>query len=405
MRFRRLIHPPRLWPGDGSNAGRRATWLELFFDLMFVAAVAQVGTPFHTDYSLPQLLRYAFLFLLIWWAWLGHTLYSTRFDTDDLIQRLFTLLQMFAVAVMAANAKDSLSTRSAAGFGAAYAAMRLVLVFQYLRARKIDRSQRLTTLYAIGFGIAAVLWIAAAFLDAPLRFWVWGAALAIDIGTPVFTTGHFEELPPDPEHLPERFGLFTIILLGESLVAVMRGIEGQEEWSGHASASAFLGMALIFAFWWWYYDGADAVRERHVRDRRQVHLLQVWSYAHLPMYLGIATVGIGIEHVIGLPRGMNLSPAESWILCGSTAVVMAGLTAIMTTSERAQHHPRLVAHLAQHYGLSAAAGVLGFFGPLLPPFAVVAILAGIAIVQVGLCMEESRHKEHPGVAAGDSPAA
>ena len=99
-------------------AGRRATWLELFFDLIFVAAVAQVGSPLHTSYSFVALARYAFLFFLIWWAWLGHTLYSTRFDTDDPVQRALTLVQMFTVAVMAANAGEALDSRSAAGFGA-----------------------------------------------------------------------------------------------------------------------------------------------------------------------------------------------------------------------------------------------------------------------------------------------
>ena len=99
-----------------SAAGRRATWLELFFDLIFVAAVAQVGGPLHTNYSFPALARYAFLFFLIWWAWLGHTLYSTRFDADDPVQRALTLVQMFTVAVMAANASEALGSRSAAGF-------------------------------------------------------------------------------------------------------------------------------------------------------------------------------------------------------------------------------------------------------------------------------------------------
>lgn len=105
MFIRQLIQPPRLWPAN-STILRRVTWLELFFDLIFVAAVAQVDAPLSTDYSLAGVFRFVAFFLLIWWAWTGHTLYSTRFDTDDLIQRLFTLVQMFAVAAMAANAKD-----------------------------------------------------------------------------------------------------------------------------------------------------------------------------------------------------------------------------------------------------------------------------------------------------------
>ena len=84
------VRPVRLWSADPSQS-RRASWLELFFDLIFVAAVAQVGVPLGEDYTLHGLVRYGLMFLLIWWAWLGHTMYSTRFDADDVVQRLLTL--------------------------------------------------------------------------------------------------------------------------------------------------------------------------------------------------------------------------------------------------------------------------------------------------------------------------
>src|ERR687891_616160 len=103
-----IVRPIRLRSAEGAEAGRKVSWLELFFDLAFVAAVAQVGTPLATEYTLAGLFRDGFLFILIWWAWSGHTAYSTRFDTDDLIQRVLTLLQIFLVAVMAVNAKDPL---------------------------------------------------------------------------------------------------------------------------------------------------------------------------------------------------------------------------------------------------------------------------------------------------------
>ena len=100
------VRSVRLWSADPSQP-RRASWLELFFDLIFVAAVAQVGVPLGEDYTLHGPVRYALMFLLIWWAWLGHTMYSTRFDADDVVQRLLTLLQIFAAAAMAANAKSA----------------------------------------------------------------------------------------------------------------------------------------------------------------------------------------------------------------------------------------------------------------------------------------------------------
>src|SRR6185503_12643518 len=113
MNLNSVVQAPRLWTAE-PGVHRRVTWMELFFDLIFVAAVAEVGAPLSTDYSWEGLLRYGFLFVLIWWAWSGHTLYSTRFDHDDLVQRGLILLQCFIAAVMAANAKEALDSRSSA---------------------------------------------------------------------------------------------------------------------------------------------------------------------------------------------------------------------------------------------------------------------------------------------------
>ena len=99
-----LVRAPQLRFIAGADPGRKVTWLELFFDLIFVAAIAQVGEPLREDYTLSGLIRYSTLFVLIWWAWIGNSVFATRFNSDDGLQRLLTLVQMFAVAAMAANA-------------------------------------------------------------------------------------------------------------------------------------------------------------------------------------------------------------------------------------------------------------------------------------------------------------
>src|SRR5262249_35715853 len=139
----RLIVPVRIRSTE--HSGRKVTWLELFFDLIFVAALAHGAGPPRHDYSFAELARFTPLFVLIWWAWIGHTFFSTRFDTDDGIQRGLTFLQLFAVAAMAANAKDALDSRSSAGFAAAYAVVRLVLVAQNAPARPVAEPRRLAS--------------------------------------------------------------------------------------------------------------------------------------------------------------------------------------------------------------------------------------------------------------------
>lgn len=327
-----LIRPVRLWPG--SYVFRRASWLELFFDLVFVAAVSQIGVPLGEDYTLRGVMRYAFMFLLIWWAWFGHTMYSTRFDADDVVHRLLTLVQIFAAAAMAANAKGDLASRDSAGFGAAYAVQRLVLVIQYLRARRERQTRALTTTHALGFGMAAVLWIAAAIVPPPARFALWGLAFAIDLATPWIAMKYTHTAPPHPEHLPERFGLFTIILLGESVAAVMRGMESQESWPVSAAISAFGTLALVFGVWWWYFEVAGGAAERHVKSRRDSRLLELWSHAHFPLYLSIAVLGVGLERIISFPTDTYLATDNAWILIGAALILMGSLTVIAATVPR-----------------------------------------------------------------------
>jgi low temperature requirement protein LtrA len=340
MTLRHLARPVRLRSAAGAESGRRVTWLELFFDLVFATAVSQVGAPLSEDYSVSSLGRFAFLFLLIWWAWLGHTVFCTRFDTDDAAQRGLTLLQMFAVAVMAVNAKDPLGSLSTAGFAAAYAAMRFILVVQYFRARQVGESRRLTTRFACGYGAAAVLWLGSAFLDAPARWAVWTTALAVDLGTAILAERESVSTPLDAAHLPERFGLFTIILLGESMIAVMQGMEQQDTWSAPAALAAFAGMCVAFFFWWWYFDGVGTpAGERRLRARQRFWLFHLWAYTHFPLYLGIAVTGVGFEHLIAA-GGVMAHRSEILLLTGAVGLTMAMLATLGVADVRHSRRER-----------------------------------------------------------------
>jgi len=325
-----LMAPLRLRSTGGGH--RKVTWLELFFDLIFVAAVSQVAEPLRGDYSMAGLVRFVPLFGLIWWAWAGHTSFSTRFDTDDTVQRLLTLLQMFAVAAMAANARDALDSRSSAGFAAAYAVVRFFLVAQYVRARSVPDAQSLAGHYLAGHGFAAVLWLLSAFVEAPERFAVWAVAFVIDLGTPWLAVRHNVKVPPDAAHLPERFGLFTLILLGETMVAVMQGMESQEDWTPAAATSAFLGMGVSFLIWWWYFDGVSGAAEQPVRTKRDAVRFHLWSYAHFPLYLGIVVVGVGIQRIVMAASRATLTADDAIILTCGAALLMFAMTVIEVAS-------------------------------------------------------------------------
>jgi low temperature requirement protein LtrA len=316
------------------TADKKVSWLELFFDLAFAGAVAEIGATLAHDSSLEGLLRFAFLFSLIGSAWVGATLFVSRFGSEDAVQRLLTLGQMFAVATMAVNAEGPLGGRDSAGFAAAYAGMRLLLAVQYWRTRRHPDMRRLVTAHATGIGAVALLWLASALAPAPLRFALWGVALALDIAIPMRLSRSGGRFPPHPEHLPERFGLFTIILLGESVIAVMAGMKEQEHWTAPAALSAAAGLGVAFAVWWCYFDTLKAAAPRHVRTWREARLLSRWGLAHYPLCLGIALSAVGVEHVIIHDGIAPLSGLQGWILGGGMALVLASLGMIRSTTHR-----------------------------------------------------------------------
>ena len=286
------------------------------------------------DYSFYGIARFTFLLALVFLAWFGYTAFSTQFAVDDVVERLLMVAQVFLVAVMAANATDALSSRDAAGFGAAYGGVRAILALQYARVIRLPDAGPLAKRRIAGLFLAAILWAVSALLPVPQRYAGWAVALLIDIGNSWPVSRNTTASPPGATHFPERFGLLTIILLGEFVASVMRGIEGQMGWSFLAASAAVLSMALGFAIWSCYSDGAKGWEPRHVQSRRDVVLLRTWIALHFPLFLGIGTLGVGVRRAIALPPGQHFSAQEQSIICAATACIILVIMGIAATSER-----------------------------------------------------------------------
>jgi len=304
---------------------RHATWLELFFDLVFASAVAEVGAGLGRAYDLAAMIALGLPFALIWWAWAGHTFFATRFDPDDGGQRLLTGGQVFLVAVMAANVEADLGGRDIAGFAAAYGVMRLLLATQYHRVPD-PGSRRLTRSYAAGTAIAAVLWLGSALLPPPLRYGVWLFALAVEILVPLVAERDGRGAPAHPGHLPERFGLFTLIMLGESVAGLMAGMKQQQAWTPTAAGAALLSLALTFLLWWLYFDHLRAAAPRTAGSPSRSRLT-LWLVAHLPLSLGVVVVAVGLRRLTGTGGAMTGVQQASVFGLGALVVALA-LTAI-----------------------------------------------------------------------------
>ncbi len=288
------LQTPRLRIGEEvAEEHRHATWLELFYDLVYVVAVSQIAHYLHEDTSLKGFFGFVFLFIPVWWAWIGTTFYANRFDSDDIKHRLLTGLQMLAVAALAVNIHHGLGETSA-GFAIAYSITRFVLVLEYVRVIKhIPQARGLAKYYCVGFSIAAILWLISAFVPIPVRFVFWVFGLAVDFITGISAKRFQVALLPHPEHLPERFGLFTIIVLGEAIIAVVNGVS-EQKWDTQSAISAVFGFCIAFSLWWIYFENVSGSILSANVDRK-VGLIQVWLYGHLPLVIGLATTGVAVE--------------------------------------------------------------------------------------------------------------
>jgi low temperature requirement protein LtrA len=183
---------------------RHASWLELFYDLVFVVVVSELASKLGGDVSLGGVFGYVLLFVPVWWTWIGTTFYNDRFDTDDLVHRGLIFFQMLAVGALAINVHDGLDG-SSTGFALAYVAARALLVLAYIGARHyVSQARPLTTHYAKGFSLAAAIWLVSVFVPAPYRFVLWVIGVAVEFATPL-TARHLQARTPlSTSHLPER---------------------------------------------------------------------------------------------------------------------------------------------------------------------------------------------------------
>lgn len=238
---------PSALPGDGE--GRHATWLELFFDLVFVLALAAVQNRLTNDTpSAGEILRTAGLFVVVWWAWLGQAFYDTRFDPDDFAHRVAVIVGMIGAGTIAIGAEDAPETLL---LPIGYLVVRSTLLALYLRVRGTSRTARwLTTIYLTGFGTGLLLWAASLAVPVRLRPLLWGIGLTIELLTPWLGRHWLIRHPVHPSHLPERLGQFTIILLGVSLTDLIDAVPPRPTTA--VAAAAVTAFAIPASVWWVY---------------------------------------------------------------------------------------------------------------------------------------------------------
>lgn len=230
-RRRPLLRPAVLRTADED---RHPTWLELFFDLCFVAAIAALAAYLHHHPTAEGLLWFVALFLPVWWAWMGYTWYASAFDNDDVVFRLSWLVAMLLIIALAAGVGSAADGHGDA-FALTYGLLQALLALLFARAARKERAaRRFAVRCAAGDAIGALLWFASLAVDAPERYLVWGAAMIVLLATPPFAVRGYAGKAFNAAHIAERYGLFTLIVLGESVVAVGASLadSGFDLWAG-----------------------------------------------------------------------------------------------------------------------------------------------------------------------------
>ena len=339
--FRRWWRPPR--KTRDREEERRVTFLELFYDLVYVVLIAEIAHYFVANVDFRGIVGSSFLFVLVWLAWLNGAMYHELHGHNDVRTRVFTFVQMFTVAAMAIFAHAAFSEGSV-GFALSFAAYQLVLTYLWWRTGVHDIDHRpLSQPYAATFLVSTILFASSALVSESWRFALWGIGFFLSATIPIamfFVRRRDPRVREELERswkttpsLVERFDLFTIIVLGEVIVGVVRGAAAHHHLDWTVGVTAALGMMIAIGLRWLYFD---FVSHRLPTPRNTV----AWVYLHLPATMGIAASGAATLSVVET-AGELLAQEVRWLLVVTVALAMLAIAVLMKTLKLPDQHRRL----------------------------------------------------------------
>ena len=306
---------------------RRVSFLELFYDLIYVVMIARVAELLHHDITFTSVLNFAILFGLLWVGWHNGTILADAHGRQDLRTRALTFLQMFAITVMAVFAPTA-DGDGGLGFGVAYLAFLLILVVQWVAVMRLEWDDPLygpiTRSYTLMMSVIVVGVTISLFVSSSVRMWIWGATVVIFVAGMAFGALTSKEgpeagAPMATESMLERFALFVIIVLGEVVAGVVAGLGAVAELTSTVFFPGFAGLAVGMALWWTYFDMLSERPPRAtVRARFAYNLLQ------LPLTMAIA--GVGAVTVALIEGAIAVDDAANWAF--AFFVALAELTVI-----------------------------------------------------------------------------
>ncbi|HEX8803302.1 MAG TPA: low temperature requirement protein A [Acidimicrobiales bacterium] len=323
-----LWRPPR--PHGEIIADRTVSFLELFYDLVYVAVIGQAAHHLAEHVTARGVAEFAVVFGMIWAAWVNGSLYLELHGREDGRTRSAVFIQMGVLVLLAVFTGDA-AAGGGTGFALVYAAFLAVMTWLWYSVRRQDRQDHTEFLapagrYVLGMAVAVAVIVTSAFLPDGPRLIVWtGFCTAWLVGIALIgRVAVAQHGLPTTDSLVERFGLFTIIVLGEVIFGVVDGLSTPDR-DGLVIATGMIALAIGFGFWWIYFD---VVGRRPPRDAGGPHV--TWMLSHLPITLSIAATGAAVVSLIG-HAGDDRTPAgTAWLLAGAVAL---GLVALIFTEQ------------------------------------------------------------------------
>ena len=308
---------------------RRTSPVELLWDLVFVFAITQVTALLARDLTWAGFGRSMLVLALVWWAWSAFVWAANAQDTSSPTLRIALLLAMLLIFISGLAIPGAFGDEATL-FAVTYAGVRLLHLGLYADAsRRGNASWAAIAGFAVTVIIGMALLIAGSFADDPLRIVLWTAALAIDYAGPAwFTRERLRGLQQVAvAHFAERYSLFIIICLGESIVTIGVGASGRPLDTELVVAVA-LGLLITVGLWWTYFDSFAATAEERLRrhDDPVLAAADAYSYLHLLLVAGIIIFAAGQKIAIH-DVGHSLSDAARLAFCGGVALYLAGQVA------------------------------------------------------------------------------
>jgi low temperature requirement protein LtrA len=312
----------KLRPLQERGRGRHASWLELFFDLVFVAAIAQIAHQLD-QINLAHLLAFVGLLSMVWWTWLGYTFFADFFENGALQYRLAMFLAMFGVIGLAVNVGD-IRTTGGSWFAVSSVIVHAVLVLLYLRVwRVVPVAQRFAGLAFQTYGVGGLIWLVSVFTPPPWRFWLWAVALIFELANSLRSNQTTRTMPFDADHIAERLGLFTVLVLGEAVLSLTRGLD-QVSLGLQTTLIALAGFGVLALLWWLYFDLTEVDVAGHGWSPRFL----VFLYTHLPLSMGVVLVGAGLGKTMVLSDAGSGSQLPGTLMAIGTALTLTTLTVL-----------------------------------------------------------------------------